>query len=132
VGFTLPFIFVYRPELLLLTPPTGEGYDITALVSALLVAVAGIAAFAAGISGYLFHPVKALPRTLLFVSAALLLVPGYTVMFMGIKVPVQDLSGFALLVMVAVSNRRHGAVPTLASPAPAPNAADAPSTTRRD
>ncbi len=132
VGFTLPFIFVYRPELLLLTPLAGEGYNIPALVSALLVAVAGIVAFAAGISGYLFYPVKALPRTLLFVSAALLLVPGYTVVFMGVKLPIQDLSGVALLVMVAISNRRHGAVPTLASPAPAPSPADAPSTTRRD
>ncbi len=130
VGFTLPFIFVYRPELLLLTPPTGEGFDIPALISALLVAVAGIAAFAAGISGYLFHPVKALPRTLLFVSAALLLVPGYTVMFLGLKLPIQDLSGFALLVMVAINNRRHGAFPALASPTPARSPADAPSTTR--
>jgi len=132
VGFTLPFIFVYRPELLLLTPPTGEGYNIAALIGALLVAVAGIAAFAAGISGYLFHPVKALPRTLLFVSAALLLVPGYTAMFLGLKLPIQDLSGFALLVMVAIDNRRHGALPahSPATPAPARGPADAQSTTR--
>ncbi len=130
VGFTLPFIFVYRPELLLLTPSAGEGHDIPALMLALIVAVAGIVAFAAGISGYLFHPVKALPRALLFVSAALLLVPGYTVMFLGLKLPIQDLSGFALLVMVAINNRRHGALPSLASPAPAPRPANAPSTTR--
>jgi TRAP transporter 4TM/12TM fusion protein len=112
VGFTLPFIFVYRPELLLLTTPAG-GYDFGALVGALLAAVGGIVAFAAAISGFLLGPLSALFRGLLFVSATLLLAPGVTMALGGLRLPVQDLSGFALLGVVAFLNRPKP-VPALA------------------
>jgi len=105
VGFTLPFIFVYRPELLLLTPGEG-GRDYLALISALVAAVAGIVAFAAAISGFLFAPVTVRARILLYLSAALLLAPGFTVALGGKDIPVQDLAGLGLLVAIALANRR--------------------------
>jgi len=104
VGFTLPFIFVYRPELLLLTPKAG-GYDFVALVMALLAAIGGIVAFAAAISSYLRAPLTAGQRGLLGVSAALLLAPGITIPIAGFAFPVQDLTGFVLLAVVTVLNR---------------------------
>jgi len=104
VGFTLPFIFVYRPELLLLTPGE-EGRDYGALIAALLAAVTGILAFAGAISGFLLSPLTTLQRALLFVAAALLLAPGIVVSVGGINIPIQDLAGFALLVVVALANR---------------------------
>ncbi len=102
VGFTLPFIFVYRPELLLL--PSAGGPDWGALVAALLAAVAGIVAFAAAMAAYLRAPLNAAWRAALFLAAALLLAPGLTLPVAGFAVPVQDLAGFALLVFVAWRN----------------------------
>jgi TRAP transporter 4TM/12TM fusion protein len=105
VGFTLPFIFVYRPELLLLTPG-AEGYDVVALLEALWAAVSGILAFAAAISAYLLAPLTAVQRVVLSISAALLLAPGITVPIAGFNFPIQDFTGFALLVGVAMVNRK--------------------------
>lgn len=81
VGFTLPFMFVYRPHLLLMTE-TGElitsanvGGEAFALSVALVAAVLGIIALAAGIAGYLFGKVGWVMRGLLLASAAMLLNP---------------------------------------------------------
>lgn len=104
VGFTLPFIFVYRPELLLLTPGP-EGRDYVALIEALGAALAGIVAFAAAISAYLRAPLKVAQQVVLWISAALLLAPGITVPVAGFAFPIQDFTGLALLVGVAVMNR---------------------------
>ena len=105
VGFTLPFIFVYRPELLLLTP-AGDDFDFFALVAALGAAIAGIVAFGAAISAFLLVPLSALWRGLLFISAALLLAPGITIPVAGFRFPIQDLAGLALLVLVAFASKR--------------------------
>ena len=74
VGFTLPFMFVYRPALCLLAP---EGTELTwiAIVHAILAAVIGILALASALAGYARHPLSWLPRLFLFVSAGLLLAP---------------------------------------------------------
>jgi len=106
VGFTLPFIFVYRPALLLLTPSAGEGFDLVALLEALWAAVAGIVAFGAAISGFLLVPLSLAWRVGLFVAAALLLAPGFTLPLAGLRLPVQDLVGFLLLMVVALGSRR--------------------------
>jgi TRAP transporter 4TM/12TM fusion protein len=104
VGFTLPFIFVYRPELLLLPTEAGS-YNLAALGGALLAAVGGIVAFAGAISGCLLSALSPVQRALLFVSAALLLAPGLTATVAGVRIPVQDLAGFAVLAAVALWNR---------------------------
>ena len=74
VGFALPFMFVYRPELLMLAP-TGEAADAPAIAVAVLVAVAGIVPLAAGLAGYLRGPLATWERALLLAAAALALFP---------------------------------------------------------
>ena len=101
VGFTLPFMFVYRPALLLMNQdawkawmdaPTSTADEVqkknellqhanyalpefSDLAVALLSAIAGIVALAAAIAGYLGKPIGAFWRGLLLVSAAMLLIP---------------------------------------------------------
>jgi TRAP transporter 4TM/12TM fusion protein len=106
VGFTLPFIFVYRPELLLLSidghlPPL---YDIVAAIG---IAVAGILLFAAGIAGFLFSRTPTVERVLLFVASALMLAPGPTVMVMGFPLHLLDASGVALAIPLLLANWRR-------------------------
>ena len=80
VGFTLPFMFVYRPALLLMDEDgaslfaAGAG-GLPPLLLALGAAVVGILALAAGISGYLRAALSPPLRALMLVAAALLLVP---------------------------------------------------------
>ncbi len=80
VGFTLPFMFVYRPALLLMDEDGGSLFAAGAaglppLLLALGAAVVGIFALAAGIGGYLRTELSMPMRGLMLVSAALLLVP---------------------------------------------------------
>lgn len=68
VGFALPYAFVLRPELLLLSPYDGAG---TFFVIALniLITTFGIVALAAGIVGHWFHQLRFWQRTVLAVCA---------------------------------------------------------------
>ena len=80
VGFTLPFMFVYRPSLLLMDESgaslfAGGAAGLPPLLLALGAAVVGIVALAAGIGGYLRAELSMPLRVLMLVSAALLLVP---------------------------------------------------------
>ncbi len=74
VGFTLPYMFVFRPELLLLSAD-GGGAEPLRVVAAVSVAVAGIAALAGGISGYWLGSIGRALRAFLLACAAALLVP---------------------------------------------------------
>lgn len=95
VGFTLPFIFVYRPQLLMIDPATGGVAPLATVVEPLVVAVLGVAAFAAGLAGYLVDRLSVPMRILAFTAAALLLAPGPSVELVGFDVPVLDAAGFA-------------------------------------
>jgi TRAP-type uncharacterized transport system fused permease subunit len=105
VGFTLPYMFVLRPELLMLNDAGGTAAW-GAVLLAFLVAVAGIVPFAAGISGQFFGSLSAVARAVLFVSAALLLVPASAVPVAGVELPVVPLTGLLLLLIVGVLNFR--------------------------
>ena len=74
VGFTLPFMFVYRPALCLLAPVGGE-LTAFAVLHALTAATIGILALAAGLAGFLKSELSILGRITMFASAALLLAP---------------------------------------------------------
>ncbi len=74
VGFTLPFMFVYRPALCLLAPVGGE-LTAWAVIHALSAAVVGILALATGLAGYLRQSLSLGERIAMFVSAAMLLAP---------------------------------------------------------
>ncbi len=108
VGFTLPFMFVFRPELLLLAPD-GQAPGVLTVIYAVLVAALGITAFASGLSGYLLARLKVGSRVLLFVAAALMLYPGDSVVFpQDWLLTIHDLGGALLLAAVAFKTRLAG------------------------
>lgn len=109
VGFTLPYIFVFRPELLLLSAEGTASFS--AVAQAVIVAVLGITAFAAGMAGYLFRRATTMDRILFFLAAALLLAPGPVVIVSGLPVPVLDVSGMIVAAAAAAMNRRRGDAP---------------------
>jgi TRAP-type uncharacterized transport system fused permease subunit len=99
VGFTLPYMFVFEPELLMMSA-TGEPPAFTVVLRAVLLALAGLVPFAAAISGYLFGPLSGLMRALAVVAAMLLLIPGPSI---G-GFPVFDLAGLVALAALALIN----------------------------
>jgi TRAP transporter 4TM/12TM fusion protein len=105
VGFFLPFMFVFRPELLMLAPG-GEAAAVSDIVAAFAIAVIGVAAFAVGLSGYFVRAVSRRGRALFFLAAGLLLFPGDTRLWGGWALPVHDLAGGLLFVPLAVVNIR--------------------------
>ena len=105
VGFTLPYMFIYRPELLMLTS-TGEPAGWLALLLPVMIATLGVACFAAGIAGQLRAPLGAGLRLAIFTAAALLLAPGPTAEAAGLALPIFDLAGVALFGVVFALNRR--------------------------
>ncbi len=117
VGFTLPFIFVYRPQLLLLDPATGQLAPLLSVMGPLLVALLGIVAFAAGLAGFLFRPMSPPMRAMAFVAAGLLLAPGPEVVLLGLPVPVVDVGGVVLFAVM-------GALNFLTAPRRVPSAAE--------
>jgi TRAP transporter 4TM/12TM fusion protein len=111
VGFTLPYMFVFRPELLLVSPedaPLAVGRVLSALVAAVL----GITALAAALAGQLRHTLGPLARAAAGVAAALLLYPGLLPWRPLPGVSVLDVAGALLLAAVAFVPRvRPDAVP---------------------
>ena len=108
VGFTLPFMFVYRPALLLMDEGGGSLFaagvaGLPPLLAALGAAVVGILALAAGVAGYLRAELSTPLRALMLVSAALLLVPDLGGQAMGIAV---NGVGAVLFAVLAVLNKR--------------------------
>jgi TRAP transporter 4TM/12TM fusion protein len=91
VGFTLPFMFVFRPELLLMGPDGGTS-SLLPTLAAIAIAVLGIVPLAAGIAGFLWAPLSMAARFALLAAAALLLYPGATIV---------NIVGAVLLVVVA-------------------------------
>ena len=104
VGFTLPYMFVYRPELLMLS---GNG-ETTGWLSMLLpvgAATLGVACFAAGITGQLRHPLGVGLRLAVFGAAALLLAPGPTVPLGPLALPILDITGVVIFGLILLLNR---------------------------
>ena len=112
VGFTLPFIFIYRPQLLLIDPVTGGLASVGSVVEPLLVAILGVISFAAGLAGFLVRPLSPLVRGLAFVAAGLLLAPGPVVVVLGLAVPALDLVGFVVFAGIAAANAAAPPAPT--------------------
>jgi TRAP transporter 4TM/12TM fusion protein len=64
VGFALPFAFVLKPELLMLTPD-NEAADPLRIARTIAVTLVAISGLAASIGGYAFHRISLTPRLLL-------------------------------------------------------------------
>ena len=104
VGFTLPYIFVYRPELLMLTP-TGATAAPAAMLVPVVIGTLGVLCFASGITGQL-RGALALPlRIAMFAAAALLLAPGPSVALGGFSLPVLDAAGVVVFAAVLLMNK---------------------------
>ncbi|WP_105619500.1 TRAP transporter permease [Vallitalea okinawensis] len=83
-GFVVPFIFVYNPVLLL------QDVVLVEAIIPITTAVIGIIAMGAGAVGYLKTNAGIIERVLLFLSAFLLLIPGWK----------SDLAGIFLLLLI--------------------------------
>ena len=105
VGFTLPYMFIYRPELLMLTA-SGEPAGWLEMLFPVAIATLGVTCFAAGIAGQLRRPLGLGLRLAVFGAAALLLAPGPAVSVAGLGVPIFDVAGIALFGGVLAANRR--------------------------
>ena len=107
VGFTLPFMFVYRPALCLLAP---EGGELTwfAVVHAVLAALIGIMALASGLAGYAKHHLGWLSRAVLFLSAALLLAPISKIGQQNVGIAVDVIGGLLFLGVALYSHMKSG------------------------
>jgi TRAP transporter 4TM/12TM fusion protein len=99
VGFTLPYMFVFRPELLLLSADGGAAAPLR-VVGSLAVAVLGVVALAAGLAGYLQRELGWVARSILFAGAALLLFPRQGELLPSVNVSILDLAGGALFLGV--------------------------------
>ncbi|MEE2638714.1 MAG: TRAP transporter fused permease subunit [Acidobacteriota bacterium] len=104
VGFTLPYIFVYRPELLMLTA-TGEPASPLAMFVPVVIGILGVVCFASGITGQLRTALPLPLRLAMFVATALLLAPGPTLSLGGLPVPILDAAGVVLFGVLLAMNR---------------------------
>ncbi len=100
VGFTLPYMFVFRPQLLLLSPD-GEQVSVLQALPATLVATLGVLALAAGMAGFFWSRLNPAMRLLFFLAAALLLVPSHDQLFAQWGVAYLDLAGAGILAIGA-------------------------------
>ena len=136
VGFTLPYMFVYRPALLLMNGSAWETWmkaeklgqaDAGKLLEAannawpaapdfaiaVTAAVVGITALAAGIAGYLRGPLSMPLRTLAIGAAALLLLPEVTISGQDLGIWINVAGAVLFGVLVAVNWRGgDGAIST--------------------
>ena len=107
VGFTLPYMFIYRPELLMMTA-TGEPTSWLSMLLPVSIATLGVTCFAAGIAGQLRNPLALGLRLAVFGAAALLLAPGPTMSLAGMGVPIFDVAGIVLFGAILAVNRPTG------------------------
>jgi TRAP-type uncharacterized transport system fused permease subunit len=104
VGFTLPFMFVYRPELCLMAADGGPP-ELLAVLLSVTAATLGVLALAAAMAGYLFSPLGWPMRMLAFAAAACSLYPDQTSIGAS-RISFVDLIGAAILVFVMVASYR--------------------------
>ena len=102
VGFALPYMFVFRPELLMLTADGGAASPL-AIAGAVALAAAGILPLAAAISGYLGRPLTAAWRGAMVLSAALLLLPSVG----ELRLTAWHLAGATIPIAALLAGRRR-------------------------
>jgi TRAP transporter 4TM/12TM fusion protein len=98
VGFTLPFMFVYRPALCLMDR-TGGPPTAAAVLGAVAAAVVGIVALAAGMAGFLTARLSWFQRAACFLAAACALLPD-RFSIAGTGFSLLDLAGLVILLVV--------------------------------
>ena len=113
VGFTLPFMFVFRPQLLMLDP-SGSVAGVGEIVLAVALSALGLVALAGVLAGRLRGPIAWGSRTALLVAAALLLYPGGSGLLGDLGLSWANLAGLALF--FAILGRRPRPEPSEGDP----------------
>jgi TRAP-type uncharacterized transport system fused permease subunit len=108
-GFTLPFMFVYRPALCLMGNDGGSPLVLDVVI-AVLAAIIGILALSAALAGFLFHRLDGWLRLVLFVAAACALFPDQFGL-LGDQLQLFDVVGAALLLGVGLWNWKYSGRP---------------------
>ncbi len=110
VGFILPFVFVYRPQLLMLAPD-GNTADWLSIVFAFGLAALAMVPVAAASTGFLNRPLRLPHRILLALAAVGLLYPGGQMIFAGVPwlegLPINVVNVGAAVLLVGVLLERH-------------------------
>ena len=107
VGFALPFLFVYRPELLMLSAD-GSRADFGSIAIAFTLAALGILPFAAAIAGHLARPLGPILRTVLLLAAIGLFYPAASGIIAGLPVAWPNVAGGLVLAGVLAVERFRG------------------------
>lgn len=79
VAYLVPFIFAYKPALLL------QG-GIVELIEAIFFAIIGVYILARALEGYLFRPLGFVKRIVLIIGGIITMVPGYTFDLIGVLI----------------------------------------------
>jgi TRAP transporter 4TM/12TM fusion protein len=104
-GFTLPFMFVYRPALCLMGNDGGSPL-VADVVIAVLAAVLGIVALSSALAGFMFHPLGLWLRLVLFMAAACALFPDQFGL-LGNQLQLFDVIGAVLLFGAGLWNWKY-------------------------
>lgn len=97
-GFVVPYIFVFSPELLLINATPSN------VILIIVTSIIGVIGLGASVEGYLFRQVNLPLRILLFVSAILLMTPGWP----------SDMAGFAVFAVIVLYLKKSSK-PTIAA-----------------
>ncbi|MEM8963196.1 MAG: TRAP transporter fused permease subunit [Acidobacteriota bacterium] len=106
LGFALPFLFIYRPQLLMLDAD-GSLASPVAIGVTLFLAILAVYALAGALAGQLRHALGWPTRAALVAAAALLFFPIGSATVAGVPLSVFDGVGIAMLVTVVVLQRRQ-------------------------
>ncbi len=105
VGFTLPFMFIYRPALLLMGSD-GESLHWFNVVVAIVASSLGVIALAAAVTGFMRNRLNVGWRIVLLAAAILLLAPKIGGPDIGLAI---NVAGGIILAIVTMLNRPHAA-----------------------
>ncbi len=105
VGFTLPFMFVYRPALCLMSIDGGSPLVLDVVI-AVVAAIIGVTALSSAMAGFLFHPLGILSRIVMYIAASCALFPDQFGL-VGERLQLFDVIGAVLLLSVAVMNWQY-------------------------
>jgi len=122
VGFTLPYMFVYRPELLLMNIDGGPADPWIACLQ-IAIALLGICSLAGGIAGFLIHSTSWPIRIGLLIAAAMLLSPAVEINGQQWDAWVNG-AGAVLFAVMSLLNWGSGGDPDQQPSSPQPSSAE--------